>query len=46
MIPGHGHIFSQFETNLSQSAAPLRTLLEDDIEWHWTEQQLTSLEAL
>ena len=37
---------AKFILNLSQVAAPLRTLLENDIEWHWTEHQETSFATL
>ena len=30
---------AKFIPNLSQTAAPLRTLLEGDVEWHWDAQQ-------
>ena len=36
----------KFVPNLSQAAAPLRTLLEKNIEWHWTEHQEASFTAL
>ena len=32
--------------NLSQSAEPLQTLLEKDVEWHWNEQQEHSSKTL
>ena len=31
---------------MSQAAAPLRTLLEKDVEWHWEENQTKSFENL
>ena len=37
---------AKFIPNLSQSAAPLRTLLENDAEWHWSEHQDASFETL
>ena len=36
----------KFISNHSQVAAPLRLLLEKDIEWHWTAQQTESFETL
>ena len=36
----------KFISNYSQVAAPLRLLLEKDIEWHWTAQQTESFETL
>ena len=36
----------KFISNYSQVAAPLRLLLEKDIEWHWTAQQTESYETL
>ena len=36
----------KFIPNLSQAAAPLRTLLESNVEWHWTEHQEASFTAL
>ena len=37
---------AKFIPNLSQTAAPLRVLLEKDVEWHWTDQQTVSFESL
>ena len=37
---------AKFIPNLSQSAEPLRTLLEKDVEWHWNEQQEHSFKTL
>ena len=33
---------AKFILNLSQAAAPLRTLLESNVEWYWTEHQEAS----
>ena len=38
--------FAKFIPNLSQSAEPLRILLEKDVEWHWNEQQEHSFKTL
>jgi len=37
---------AKFIPNLSQTASPLRALLEKDVEWHWTQQQAMSFESL
>ena len=37
---------SKFIPNLSHSAAPLRTLLGEDIEWHWENEQEKSFKVL
>ena len=37
---------AKFIPNYSQVAAPLRLLLETDIEWHWTAKQTESFETL
>jgi len=37
---------AKFIPNLSQTAAPLRTLLEKDVEWHWDNQQEQSFKSL
>ena len=37
---------AKFIPNYSQVAAPLRLLLEKDIEWHWTAKQTESFETL
>ena len=37
---------AKFITNLSQIAAPLRTLLEKDVEWHWDDEQERSFTEL
>ena len=37
---------SKFISNYSQTSAPLRTLLENDCEWHWEEQQNIAFSAL
>ena len=37
---------AKFIPNLSQSAEPLRTLLEKDVKWHWNEQQEHSFKTL
>ena len=37
---------AKFIPNLSQTAALLRTLLENDVEWHWTKHQETSFAIL
>ena len=36
----------KFIPNMSQTAAPLRSLLEKDVEWHWEEEQNKSFETL
>ena len=37
---------AKFIPNLSQTAAPLRILLEKETEWHWDDQQQKSFELL
>lgn len=37
---------SKFMPNMSTVSAPLRTLLEKNIVWHWNEQQKTSFQKL
>ena len=37
---------AKFIPNLLQAAAPLRTLLESNVEWHWTEHQEASFTTL
>ena len=37
---------AKFIPNYSHVAAPLRLLMEKDIEWHWTEKQDNRVEAL
>ena len=45
-ISRHSHICGKIYTDLSQVAAPLRTLLENGIEWHWTKHQESSFTTL
>lgn len=37
---------SKFLPNYSETAAPLRTLLEKDTEWHWNQQQTQAFDQL
>ena len=37
---------SMFIPNMSQTAAPLRSLLEKDVEWHWDDTKETSFQRL
>ena len=37
---------AKFIPNLSQTASPLRALLEKDTEWYWSQQQAKSFESL
>ena len=37
---------AKFIPNLSQTASPLRTLLEKEVEWHWNDQQEQSFQML
>ena len=37
---------AKFIPNLPQIAAPLRTLLEKDVEWHWDDEQERSFTEL
>ena len=37
---------AKFIPNLSQIAAPLRTLLEKDTQWHWQDEQEKRFKAL
>ena len=43
---GMATYLSKFIPNMSQTAAPLRSLLEKDVEWHWEEQQAESYQNL
>lgn len=37
---------SKFIPNLSEVSAPLRKLLESDVEWHWEDKQIKSFEKM
>ena len=37
---------AKFIPNLSEKAKPLRTLIKQDVEWHWTEHQQKSFDEL
>ena len=36
----------KFIPNISQTASPLRSLLQKDVDWHWEDQQQRSLQKL
>ena len=43
---GMATYLSKFIPNMSQTAAPLRSLLEKDIEWHWEDSQELTFQSL